>query len=158
MEQIEMRRQWPALVRHGRDEGAAAVEFAIVFPFVVFMMAAFISVASFIIHFEHLNAAARESARFGALSQSTTAAIQARALDAMPTARFVRPPTVEVFRRESSNATWVRLDDPAVRPCNQLLAGESRVRVVVTGAVRPDLPVANRTEFTMRAQGVYRCE
>jgi Flp pilus assembly protein TadG len=145
-----------ALLRH--DGGASAVEFAIVFPFVVFMMAAFIGVASFIIHFEHLNAAARESARFAALSQSTTADVRSRALDAMPAARFVSTPTVDVYRRSPGSTTWEGPLAATERPCNQIAEGESRVRVQVTGAVRPEVPLANRTTLTMSAQGVYRCE
>jgi len=158
MEQIEMRAGACSGSRRRREEGASAVEFAIVFPFVVFMMAAFVSIASFIIHFEHLNAGARESARYAALSQSTTEAIRARALDAMPAARFEATPTVDVFRRAAGSTTWEGPLPATVRPCNQLAEGESRVRVEVTGAVRSDVPLVNRATLTMSAQGVYRCE
>lgn len=146
----------PAVAR--RDEGAAAVEFALVFPFVVFAMLAFVSIASVIIQFEHLNAGAREAARFGALSQSTTEAIRNRALDAMPAGRFVTPPTVDVHRLPPDSTVWVGPLGPAERPCNQVTVGESRVRVRITGVVRPDMPLVDRATLTLSAQGVYRCE
>jgi Flp pilus assembly protein TadG len=145
----------------GRDvsqEAAAAVEFAIVLPFVVFIVAAFVSVASFIIQYEHLNAGARESARYAALSQSTTADISARALDTFPTAGFVSVPVVEVHRQVAGATAWEGPLAATARPCNQTQVGESRVRVRLTGDVRSDVPVLSLVTLQMSAQGVYRCE
>jgi Flp pilus assembly pilin Flp len=147
------------ILEQARDErAAAAVEFALVFPFVVFAMLAFISIASVIIQFEHLNAAARESARFAARSQSTSEAIRMRALDAMPAGRFVGTPTVEVHRFPPGATDWIGPLGPAERPCNQVSIGESRVRVRVSGVVRPDMPLVDRATLALSAQGVYRCE
>jgi hypothetical protein len=142
----------------GTEHAAAAVEFAIVLPFVVFVVAAFVSVASFIIQYEHLNAGAREAARFAALSQSTTEQIRSRALDAFPDRGFVTTPLVEVHRRPVGSATWIGPLTAAERPCNQLTVGETRVRVRVIGDVRSDVPALNRVTLRMTAQGVYRCE
>jgi hypothetical protein len=150
-----------SLLRHERqdgDEAAAAVEFAIVFPFVVFIVAAFVSVASFIIQYEHLNAAARESARYAALSQSTTEMIRARALDAMPTAGFDQPPVIEVYRQRPGVTTWEGPLAGTERPCNQLSDGESRVRVQLEGIVRSDTPLLSSVSLTLNTRGVYRCE
>jgi Flp pilus assembly protein TadG len=144
--------------RGAPDEAAAAVEFAIVLPFVVFMVAAFVSVASFIIQYEHLNAGARESARYAALSQSTTDDIRARALDTFPTAGFVSVPLVEVHRQVAGVTTWQGPLAATERPCNQTHEGESRVRVRLAGAVRSDVPVLSLLTLNMTAQGVYRCE
>jgi len=141
-----------------RDEAAAAVEFAIVFPFVVFLVSAFVAVASFVIQYEHLNAAARESARFAALSQSTTGAIQTRALDAMPTGGFETVPQITVFRRGPTDAGWVGPLASTDRPCNQLSVGESRVQVRLTGTVRSDVPILSGVSLTLNTQGTYRCE
>ena len=140
------------------EEAAAAVEFAIVLPFVVFLVAAFVSVASFIIQYEHLNAGARESARYAALSQSTTEDIRARALDAFPAGGFVALPVVEVHRRTADALAWEGPLSAAERPCNQTVVGESRVRVRVTGEVRSDVPVLSLVTLQMSAEGVYRCE
>jgi hypothetical protein len=148
----------PARGDGGGDGAAATVEFAIVFPFVVFIVAAFVSVASFIIQYEHLNSAARESARFAALSQSTTEAIRARALDAMPVGGFDATPVVEVFRQRPDATTWEGPLAGTVRPCNQLSDGESRVRVELAGTVRSDTPLLSRVALTLRTRGVYRCE
>lgn len=140
------------------EEAAAAVEFAIVLPFVVFIVAAFVSVAAFIIQYEHLNAGARESARYAALSQSTTEDIRAHALDAFPTAGFVTVPVVEVHRRTADALAWEGPLSAAERPCNQTVVGESRVRVRLTGDVRSDVPVLSLVTLQMSAEGVYRCE
>lgn len=143
----------------GPSEGAAAaVEFAIVVPFVVFLIAAFVSVASFIIQYEHLNAAAREGARYGALSQSTVAEIRVRSLDAMPTGGFDVAPTLQAWTQPPGSSLWVGPLTDAERPCNQILGGEARVRVRVSGVVRSDVPILSLLPITMTAQGIYRCE
>lgn len=140
------------------EEAAAAVEFAIVLPFVVFVVAAFVSVASFLIQYEHLNAGARESARYAALSQSTAEDIRGHALDAFPTAGFVTIPVVEIHRRSVDSIAWEGPLSAAERPCNQTVVGESRVRVRLTGDVRSDVPVLSLVTVQMSAEGVYRCE
>jgi Flp pilus assembly protein TadG len=145
--------------RSRRDEGgAAATEFALVLPLLVFVLMMMVAVGSLLIQYQQLVAAAREGARYAALTQSTVGTVQATTLAAVTSTAFSVGPNVSVASWPAGASGWSGSLGPTERPCNQVSAETSRVRVTVTATVTPSAPFLALVPIPMSASGVFRCE
>ncbi|MBM3673586.1 MAG: pilus assembly protein [Actinobacteria bacterium] len=127
------------------DQGAAAIEFALVLPVLILLV---FGIASFGIGYNRkqgLQAAAREGARLAALPQSTSTNIRAKVNAALD---GVLP----------SGATRTITITPAtLRPCD-LVAPNTQVTVTVTAPYAVSIPLFGTQTVTMAGKGVFRCE
>jgi hypothetical protein len=157
--------------------GAAVVEMAFVFPLLVFLLLAVVGAGQLYLGYQQLLAAAREGARHASLTQSTVASIEDRVAEVTRSGSRPTPAEVEVavWPTLSGVEDWEVIgsdrtyqDGTPVRPCNQLYAdaasggqvarSEVRVRVTVSSALTPRLPVIPAGPIVITAQGVFRCE
>lgn len=153
------------------DRGAAAVEFAFVFPLLVFSLFLIISVGQLYLSYQQLAAGAREGARFAALTHSTVVAttegpgIVDKVLGVTGTsaAGWLDGPyvTVERLAVESGNDT-VAEQTGAARPCVVVVgaptATDLRVRLTVRGTARVSFPLLPDGGLELTARAVFRCE
>lgn len=140
------------------ERGAAATEFALVLPLLVFVLVMLVEVGSLIIQYQQLVGAAREGARFGALTQSTVGDVRSMTLGAVSSGGFSEGPTVTVSSWAVGAAGWSGPLDVSARPCNQVAVGTSRVRVSVGAVATPRAPLLALVPVPMRAEAVFRCE
>lgn len=147
-----------SVARAGKDErGAAATEFALVMPLLVFVLVVLVEVGSLLIQYQQLVGAVREGARFGSLTQSTASEIQSVTRSAVSSGGFSAGPTVTVSAWPSGEAGWSSRSG-GDRPCNQVAIGNSRVRVTVTATSTPRAPLLSALAIPMSAEGIFRCE
>lgn len=159
----------PRVAAERRDEdGAVAVEFALVFPLLVFLMVSLVILASLMLRYTQLVAGAREGARFASLTQSATPEIDAVVRSGIAADGFTSL-TIAYEARNWSAPSGTTAASPgafaplaSAQPCNELDQGAygRDVKVVVTGLVPVRAPIVGSTvgSITMRAAGVFRCE
>jgi Flp pilus assembly protein TadG len=158
--------------RDRSDDGAAAVEFAFVFPLIVLALFLIISIGQVYLSYQQLASGAREGARFAALTHSTVDAtaeagpgIVTKVLSVTGTAAdgWVAGPTVTVERLAviSGNDTTVA-QTGAQRPCavtvGDAASTDLRVRLTVQGSARVSFPLVPGGSLPLTARAVFRCE
>jgi Flp pilus assembly protein TadG len=129
--------------RHDREEGAAAVEFAIVLPLLVLLVFGIVQFSILYNRQQGLHAAAREGARLASLPQTTQGEIETRVLDALQGVPFDASPSISV----SPSSTKPCLNRP----------GETVV-VTVQAATQLDIPMWGSQGVTLTGRGEFRCE
>jgi Flp pilus assembly protein TadG len=162
--------------RMSQERGAAAVEFAIVAGLLFMVLFGTIQFGLAYYRYQGLNAAAREGARLGALTQTTKGQIITRvqnSVAALPTSAFATNPCpgtlaldagcVDIYIRSGTttsacpSASCVSVGGAStVQPCN-LQAGKT---VVVRAKYKMDIPVPlwATPQITITGVGEFKCE
>ncbi|MEQ8718727.1 MAG: TadE/TadG family type IV pilus assembly protein [Acidimicrobiales bacterium] len=145
-------------LRWRRDDGAVAIEFALVLPILVVLVFGIIQFGLFFNRQQGVHAAAREGARIAALSSTTSDDVVSRVDDALsgislPDGRTITisapaPYGTRVFEQGASADT--------ARPCQENLG--LSVTVTVTASMDFELPPIMTRDVTVTGTGDFRCE
>lgn len=138
-----------------RDDGAVAVEFALVLPILVILVFGIIQFGLFFNRQQGVHAAAREGARIAALSSTTSDEIVSRVDDALSGVSVPSGRTITITSTGYSYSTTGSAGD-STRPCEDNF-GES-VTVTVTADMDFELPPIINRVVTVTGTGDFRCE
>lgn len=141
---ISRRRPPPGRIRWHREDGAAAVEFALVLPVLVLLVFGIIQFSIAYNRVQGLHAAAREGARVAALPQTTQDEIVSRVRGALD--GVLPDPTV----------ASISVSPEANQPCD-LNQGEP-VTVTVSFDHDLEIPLWGAQTVTLTGKGEFRCE
>jgi hypothetical protein len=151
------------------EDGASAVEFAIVASLLFLLLFGIIQFGIAYNRYQGLQAGAREGARLGALPSSTVAEVEARVRDSVSlidmSGAEACPPVDEgeycitVGSRSNPGAT-LAAKGSGDRPCSVIQApdGNATVRVDIEYRMRIQIPVLPMSPITVGASGEFRCE
>lgn len=129
---------------HDHEEGAAAVEFALVTSLLLLLLLGIVQFGIAFFRYQGVQAAAREGARVGALQSTTQSMIAARVDDVMSDV--------------AGDGTYALDVDPgASMPCNSL-SGADQVIVNVDYTMDLVIPLWKSMPITMTGVGEFRCE
>jgi Flp pilus assembly protein TadG len=128
---------------HNGERGAAAVEFALVFPLLIVLLFGILVFGLVFFQWQGVQAAAREGARMASLSQTTQAQIRDRVDNSL---QGVPLP----------NGRTIAVDPNVARPCNFRAGQTVRVRVATTTTI--NIPLIPTATVSLGGQGVFRCE
>jgi Flp pilus assembly protein TadG len=147
-------------VNRGRQQGAAAVEFAIVLIPLILLVFGIIQFGLAFGRIQGMHASAREGARLAALARDVTAGdVEARVYDALPPL-FSDPATdLAVTVTRPGGGDWCVFEDDGEGPLpNELV----QVTVSLTGDAPSryalSVPFLEPMLANYRAEGVFRCE
>ena len=149
--------------RHGRrgQDGAAAVEFALVAPILLILVFAIISFGFLFAQDLALNNAARQTARYGAVENRTCADVQAEALSAAsPLVNMSKSGSVISVTRGIAGTTPTAIcATGAELPCK---GSTDKANIYVTlkftaDVLLPVVPGMGSTQV-LEGEGVFRCE
>jgi Flp pilus assembly protein TadG len=145
--------------RRSRQEGAAAVEFALVAPLLIILVFGIISFGILFAQQLSLGNAARQGARFGVVEGRTCADIAAEAKAASQTIGLnPASVTVEIRLGMTEATTTNPCTDNTKQPCDNSTAGQSvYVKTKFTGELIVPLVLFDPT-FPLSGKGVFRCE
>lgn len=141
-----------------RDDGAVAVEFALVLPILVVLVFGIVQFGLFFNRQQGIHAAAREGARIGALSSTTSEDIVARIDDALsgislPNGRTI---TIEAPSPYGSRTFGPNSTPDTDSPCDGNF-GES-LAVTVKSATTLEIPLWGTSNLDVTGTGDFRCE
>lgn len=127
-----------------REEGAAAVEFALVASLLILLLLGIVMFGIAFFRYQGVQAAAREGARIGALQSTTQTMIEDRVDDVMSDV-------------EGDGSYTLDIDPEDEMPCNTISGAD---QVVVTVGYTMDLviPLWDDVPVTMTGVGEFRCE
>jgi Flp pilus assembly protein TadG len=125
-----------------RQEGAAAVELALVLPVLVLMLMAIIEFGQAYNAKIELTAAVRDGARAAALSTDTASVTAA---------------VTEAVRQATPGLDTEAIAVSVLTPCPATLSGPRNVTVVATYPFTYDVPFFRDGTWTITARGVVRC-
>lgn len=158
------RRRGPG--RHGPcDEGAAAVEFALVVPMLVMLVFGIITFGFAFAQLQSLNNASRQMARVGVVGQNTCGTMLSQA-SAADTIGLRYPLTVQVVRAGTSVCTLTvdstgtaTAGDTSAVACPSTTASTTSSLTVTTSApVRIQVPLIGSWDRILTGKGVFQCE
>jgi Flp pilus assembly protein TadG len=142
------------------DDGAAAVEFALVAPLFIILVFGLISFGMVFAQSLALDNGAREAARSGVVENRTCGQIRTSAKDAASTIAMQGTDVTVSIRRGQSAATATEAcaGGDAVNPCTGSATGDSLyVRLDFTSHLIIPLAVV-QDSFPLSGKGVFRCE
>lgn len=138
-----------------REDGAVAIEFALVLPILVVLVFGIVQFGLFFNRQQGVHAAAREGARIAALSSTTSDDIVTRVDDALSGISLPDGRTITISSSGYSYTTTGSSGD-STRPCENNF-GES-VTVTVTAAMDFEIPPIMTRDVTVTGTGDFRCE
>ena len=139
------------LSRLRNEHGAAAVEFAFVLVPLSMLLLGTVYFGITMFKWQGMQAAAREGARIGSLTTTTTAVITSRVLDSLPSNVSATPAPVITVR----NSAGVETSAPPV-PCNSI--NKNRSVIVTMNRAETVKILAVTHAFTLTGKGEFRCE
>lgn len=147
---------------HGRTErGAAAVEFALVMPILILILAGIVNFSFVLAQQISLNSGARQAARYAVVDGPTCGDVQAEGKDSAATIGMDASavPTPVITRGKGSTYSAA----PCPKPCVGASTGDNiKVTLTRTGASNPwaiGFPPFNLLPVpTLTGTGVMRCE
>ena len=145
-----------------REDGAAAVEFALVMPILLMILFGIISFGIMLAQNMALNNGAREGARFGVVDGKTCAAITTAAKDASVSVNMRSADVTVTIKRGQTAAAAQAAASPCtsstVKPCAGSVSGDSLfVTTEFTSKVLVPVPgIAD--SLALDGVGVFRCE
>jgi Flp pilus assembly protein TadG len=141
------------------EDGAAAVEFALVMPFLLLIVFGIIGYGFVFAQSLSLSNSARQAARSGVIEGTTCTQITTLAKESADTLGMEGSDTDVTIERGTSegDATLVCDDgDGSIQPCKTQPPG-TNVYVSLVHATQPVVPLVPIPD-TVHATGVYRCE
>jgi Flp pilus assembly protein TadG len=158
------------------EEGASAVEFAIIASLLLLILFGTIQFGIIFNRYQGIQAGAREAARLGSLQDTTVVAIEDRAADSLSIVNPANKQTcstssgtptlavdkwcVQVFKREAPGGSLTpHTTSTASTPCNAIQPGNSKSVVVkVWYRTRLDIPLWASPQLNVSGHGEFRCE
>ena len=154
-----MSRSWRGARSSQREDGASALEFALVAPFLFMFLFAIVSFGVILAQMMALNNGAREGARFGVVDEKTCSQIASAARDASSAVAVnTASVTVSVKRGQTAASATNACASGPTKPCSGSATGDS---IYVTTAYDSSLlvPVPGvRDTVRLSGTGVFRCE
>lgn len=138
-----------------RDDGAVAIEFALVLPILVVLVFGIVQFGLFFNRQQGVHAAAREGARIAALSSTTSDDIVTRVDSALSGISLPDGRTITISSTGYSYSTTGSAGD-ATRPCQDNFGAS--VTVTVTASMDFEIPPIMTRDVTVTGTGDFRCE
>ena len=142
-----------------REEGASALEFALVAPLLLMFLFAIVSFGVILAQTMALNNGAREGARFGVVDEKTCSQIESAARDASSAVAVTTAGvTVSVKRGQTAASATDACASGATKPCSGSATGDSiYVTTAYDSALLVPMPGVSNT-VRLNGTGVFRCE
>ena len=148
--------------RHDRtDRGAAAVEFALVMPILILLLAGIVNFGFVLAQQLSLNSAARQAARYAVVDGPTCGDVQAEGQDSAATIGMTasQVPTPVITRGQGATYSSA----PCPKPCEDAETNDNiKITMTRAGASNPWVigfpPFNLLTVPTLTGTGVMRCE
>jgi Flp pilus assembly protein TadG len=135
------------------DEGAAAVEFALVVPVLLLVVFGIITFGIIFAQQLALGNAARQGARFGAVGSHTCADIEAETKSNVTTLGMLPDDVTITVTRDGGFSC----DDATATPCAGSTPGDN-VHVEAAFISEPLVPMVLVSEVDLSSEGTFRCE
>jgi Flp pilus assembly protein TadG len=154
-----------------REDGASAVEFAIVASVLLMVLFGTIQFGIAYNRYQGLNAAAREGARVGSLQNTTVDTIRSRVLSSLsiidPTnfsSSYTCPGTlntdqgcIEVSQQDTTSGNYTVLTSGTAVPCDPSHS-TANLKVSATYKTLVQIPLWKSASVTMSGDGIFKCE
>lgn len=137
------------------DQGAVAIEFALVLPILVVLVFGIFQFGLYFNRQQGIHAAAREGARVAALSETTSDDVISRVDSALNGISLPNGRTITITAPGYSFTTTGSSGDGAA-PCEGNFA--ESVVVTVTADTEFEIPLWGSGTFTITGEGDFRCE
>jgi Flp pilus assembly protein TadG len=143
-----------------REDGAAAVEFALVAPLLLLIFFATIAFGMMFAQKLALGNGAREAARYGVVESRTCSQVTAAAQNAASTIGMSGSDVAVTIKR--GNTTWAAATNACsgggtTQPCKGSTVGDS-LYVSVTFDGETAVPVPGIGDYSLEGLGIFRCE